>query len=244
MMISAESLSEVFVDVAETLVAPFDLVEFLNTLAGRIATVSDADAAGILLADRDGRLRFMASSTERAMLLELFQLQHREGPCLDCYHSGASVIADELERERSRWPQFAPRALEAGFRSVHALPMRLQTQTLGALNVFTNEHNALSDTDHRIIQALADVATIGILQERAIDRAETLNEQLQHALNSRIVIEQAKGAIAHAHGVRVEAAFAMLREYARRQQLKLSDVARTVIADPAVITILLKRTDS
>lgn len=234
-MISADSLSEIFVEVADTLVTDFDLQEFLHNLAGRTATVSGVDAAGLLLADQHERLRFMAASSEPAKLLELFQLQNREGPCLDSFRTREAVVVADLEEAQSRWPLFARRALDSGFHSVHAIPMRLNDQAIGALNLFGESNVPLSESDTRIVQALADVATIAILQERAITRAETLNEQLQSALNSRIVIEQAKGAIAQSQGVGVDAAFGLLRGYARAHGRRLGDVARMVVTDPARI---------
>lgn len=234
-MISTEELSEIFVEVADTLVADFDLLEFLHKLAAHTAVVSGVDAAGLLLADQNDRLRFMASSSERSRLLELFQLQNREGPCLDCYHSGAAVAVPDIDRVRDRWPLFAERALSEGFRSVHAIPMRLQDDTIGALNLFGDSGWVLGDADTRVIQAMADVATIAILQERAIAHAETLNEQLQGALNSRIAIEQAKGAIAHARGVDVDTAFELMRTYARSRQERLVDVANRAVTTPEQI---------
>lgn len=238
-MISADELSEVFVEVADTLVADFDLVDFLHNLAARTASVSGVDAAGLLLADQHDRLRFMASSSQRVKLLELFQLQNREGPCLDCYRTGSAVINSDLAVASELWPLFAPRALEAGFHSVHAIPMRLQKHTIGALNLFSEDNVALSAADTRVVQALADVATIGILQERTIVRAEALNEQLQGALNSRIVIEQAKGAVAQARSVDVDEAFELLRSYARSNRLRLGEVSRALVADPDRIDELL-----
>lgn len=234
-MISTEELSEVFVEVADTLVADFDLLEFLHNLAGHTVAVSGVDAAGLLLADQNDRLRFMASSSERAKLLELFQLQNHEGPCLDCFRTGEPVVVSDVAEARSRWPLFAERAVAEGFRSVHALPMRLQDQTIGALNLFGESDTMLGEADTRVIQAMANVATIAIMQERAIARAETLNEQLQSALNSRIVIEQAKGAVAQSRGVDVDTAFELMRAYARRRQQRLADVAHRAVTEPAQI---------
>jgi GAF domain-containing protein len=220
----------VFVEVADTLVADFDLIEFLHNLADHTAAVSDAASVGLMLADEDGRLHYMAASTESARHLELFQLQHAEGPCLDCYRSGQPVTIADLTAEDTRWPAFTPRARQAGVRSVHAFPMRLRDRVIGALNVFDEDSMSLRPDDVRVVQALADVATIAIIQERAISRAETLTEQLQWALNSRIVIEQAKGMVAQRQGVDVDTAFERLREHARRGQVRLADLARAVVA--------------
>jgi GAF domain-containing protein len=234
-MISAQRLSRVFVEVADTLVDDFDLIEFLHKLAEHTAAVSDAASVGLVLADEDGHLHYMAASTESAKHLELFQLQNSEGPCLDCYRSGEPVTIADLSRSDARWPAFAQRASEAGVRSVHAFPMRLRDRVIGALNVFDEDPMPFRAEDIKVVQALADIATIAIIQERAISRAETLTEQLQGALNSRIVIEQAKGMIAHRHGVDVDTAFERLRAHARRSQLRLADLAREIVGGSADI---------
>ena len=229
-MISAQRLSSVFVEVADTLVADFDLIDFLHNLAAHTAAVSDAASVGLMLADEDGSLQYMAASTESARHLELFQLQHDEGPCLECYRTGRPVAIADLREHETRWPAFTQRAFEAGVGSVHAFPMRLRDRVIGALNVFDENPLPLRREDARIVQALADVATIAIIQERAISRAETVTEQLQGALNSRIVIEQAKGMIAQRNGLDVDTAFERLRAHARRRQERLADVARAVVA--------------
>jgi GAF domain-containing protein len=232
--VSAERLAKIFVEVADTLVDEFDLIEFLHMLAERTADLVAASAVGLLLADQRGRLEFLAASDENTKLLELFQVQNREGPCLDAFRTATPVINADLAEAGARWPRFAPRATAAGFRSVHAFPLRLRNDVIGALNVFGGQPGStLDDVDVPIVQALADVAAIGLLQERAIRRGEILTEQLQGALNSRIVIEQAKGAIAQAHGVSVDEAFTLMRDYARRTNRRLSDVAHTIVTDPA-----------
>ncbi|WP_345514292.1 GAF and ANTAR domain-containing protein, partial [Phytohabitans houttuyneae] len=164
-------------------------------------------------------------------LLELYQLQNQEGPCLDAYRTAAPVINTDLRGAGPRWPRFAPHATAAGYRSVHAFPLRLRNEVIGALGVFGNDVGDFDDTDAQIVQALTDVAAIGLLQQRAISRGEILTEQLQGALNSRIVIEQAKGAIAQAHNVDVDVAFNLIRAYARRNNRRLNDVANLIISD-------------
>jgi GAF domain-containing protein len=234
--ISAQRLAKVFVEVADTLVDEFDLLDFLHMLTDRTANLVGASTVGLLLADQRGRLQFMAASDENTKLLELFQVQNHEGPCLDAYHTARPVINADLRQAAARWPRFAPRATAAGFRAVHAFPLSLRKEVIGALNVFGTEvGGGFDDDDVGIIQALADVAAIGLLQERAISRGEVLTEQLQGALNSRIVIEQAKGAIAQARGISVDEAFTIIRGYARRHNQRLSDVAHTIVTDPAVL---------
>jgi GAF domain-containing protein len=240
--VSADRLSKIFVEVADTLVDDFDLLDFLHMLTDRTASLIGASAVGLLLADQRGELRFMAASEEKARLLEIFQVQVNEGPCFDAYRSAAPVINADLRTEGARWPAFTAHALAAGFRSVHAFPMRVRREVVGALNVFGSTVGGNFDEgDVQIVQALTDVAAIALLQERAVRRGEILTEQLQGALNSRIVIEQAKGAIAQANGISIDAAFSVLRGYARRDNRKLTDVAHEVLSDPARLSDLTKR---
>jgi GAF domain-containing protein len=231
--ISPERLAEVFVEVADTLVDDFDLIEFLRAVTSHTAELADVAAAGLLLADHRGHLQFMAASSEEARLLELFQVQTEEGPCQDAFHTGSSTESADLVSAQDRWPVFAPRAVSAGYRSVHALPLRLRSKVIGALNLFGANVGSLDPDDVQIVQALADVATIAILQERMIHRGEVLTEQLQSALNSRIAIEQAKGVVAQLHGVDVDEAFVIIRTYARSNRLRLVDVATALVSDPS-----------
>ncbi|MCL8251138.1 GAF and ANTAR domain-containing protein [Aeromicrobium fastidiosum] len=234
-MISSQKLASVFVEMADTLVDDFDLVDFLHNLTGHATEIADAMAAGILLADHRGLLRFMAASSDQSQIVELFQIQNSEGPCLDCYRTGTPVINTDLRAAGDRWPVFAPRASRAGFGSVHALPMRLRDQVIGTLNIFGAEGARLDASDVAVVQALADVATIAILQERSVRRAETLTEQLHGALNSRVAIEQAKGALSKMLGVGTDQAFTLMRSHARSHRLRLEDVAQTVLDDPRSI---------
>jgi transcriptional regulator with GAF, ATPase, and Fis domain len=230
-MISIEQLSDVFVEVADTLVADFDLIDFLQQLTDRAADISGAGAVGLLLSDHRDVLRFMASSNESGKVLELFELQHSEGPCLDCYRTQQPVINADLRHAEDRWPHFAALATSLGFESVHAFPMRLRDTTIGALNIFGSGDHRFEPGDVRIVQALTDVATIAILQERNISRAEALTEQLQGALNSRIIIEQAKGALAQREGVTLESAFELIRTRARATQQRIVDVAAGLLQE-------------
>jgi GAF domain-containing protein len=232
--VSAERLARIFVEVADTLVDEFDLIDFLHMLADRTADLVNASAVGLLLADQRGRLEFLAASDENTKLLELFQVQNREGPCFDAFRTATPVINADLAAAGARWPRFAPRATEAGFHSVHAFPLRLRNEVIGALNVFGDQPGkTLDQSDVPIVQALADVAAIGLLQERAIRRSEILTEQLQGALNSRIVIEQAKGVVAQARGVSIDDAFTLIRNYARRGNRRIVELAHAIVADPA-----------
>ncbi len=230
--VSAEQLAAIFVEVADTLVDEFDLIEFLQMLTDRTADLVGAAAVGLVLADQTRHLAFMAGSDENAKLLELFQLQTREGPCLEAFQTGAPVINVSLGEASTRWPRFAPYATQAGFQSVHAFPLRLRSNSIGALNVFGDTKGGdFAEPDVPIVQALADLAAISLLQQRAIRRGEILSEQLQGALNSRIVIEQAKGAVAQAHHLSVDEAFALIRSYARGNNIKLTNLAQAIVSD-------------
>jgi GAF domain-containing protein len=222
-------LARTLVELADTLVDDFDVVELLTRLADRCVEMLEVGAAGLMLAGPDGELRVMASSSEAMRVLELFELQAEEGPCLDCYRSGKPVMGHDLAVAAGRWPRFSAEARAAGFRSVQALPMRLRGTVIGALNLFHVEAGEMRTSDVESAQALADVATIAILQHRASLEAQELNQQLQHALNSRIVIEQAKGMVAERAGLHVQLAFSALRTYARDHNLRLVAVAEAVI---------------
>jgi len=224
-----EWLADTVVALADTLITEFDIVEFLSTLVERIAELFEPAEVGLVLVDPQGHLRVMAASTERMRLMDLFETQTNEGPCLDCYRTGEAIGNVDLDDSLGRWPVFAPMARDAGFRVVHALPMRLRDQVIGAANIFHAAPVTASDRDFNLAQALADVATIGLLQERAVRRGDQLAEQLQTALNSRVVIEQAKGAVAERAGVDMDTAFGWLRRYARRENLLLARVALAIV---------------
>ncbi|MEV8436758.1 GAF and ANTAR domain-containing protein [Actinosynnema sp. NPDC051121] len=223
-----DRLLEAFVELADTLTEDFDVTDFLHVLVERCVELVGVDAVGLLLADQDGGLRLIATSDERVRLLELFQLQNDEGPCLEAFATGARVGHPDLRTAGARWPRFAPAAARSGYVAVDAVPMRLRDDVIGALNLFRTRAGELSDTAARTARALVDVATIGLLQERSIRRQEVLTEQLRTALDSRVVIEQAKGFLAQRFGVDVDAAFGVLRRYARSHNLKLSAVATAV----------------
>ena len=224
-----QELANTFVMIADSLVEDDDIVDLLDRLAAACVRLLDVAAAGLLLNDQQGHLAVVASSSEETRLLEIFQLQNDQGPCLDCVRTGAPVVSGDLDADRGRWPLFASFALEAGFRSVAALPMRLREQTIGGLNLFGEGAGPVSPEDQRLAQALADVATIGILQQRSAQRTTMLAEHLQRALNSRVVIEQAKGVLAERNGMSMEAAFDALRLYSRDHNIKLTDLAVTVV---------------
>ena len=226
---NAELLSATFVDLADTLVDDFDIIDFLHVLTDRSVELLSASAAGVLLSDPRGELRAVAASSAAGRLIGLFEIQNEQGPCLDCVRTGQAVTTASLAEQEQRWPQFAAAAAAAGFGSVQALPMRLRDEVIGALNLFWAGDASFDEGEHRIGQALADVATIGVLQERSVRRSEVAAEQLQGALNSRVIIEQAKGKLAERFGVDMDQAFRMLREYSRNSSQRLTDVARRFV---------------
>jgi GAF domain-containing protein len=223
------TLARTFVELADTLVADFDVTDLLTLVAERCVDVLDVDAAGLMLADADGHLRVAASSSEAMRVLELFELETEEGPCVDAFHTGVPAVNFDLERVKGRWPKFSPRALEAGFHAADALPLRLRGTVIGALNLFRRTTGEMTAADVEVAQALADVATIAIIHHRAALEAGVLNRQLQHALDSRVVIEQAKGMIAERLQVTMDEAFATMRHHARSHNRRLADLARTVV---------------
>jgi GAF domain-containing protein len=238
-------VTRTFVALADTLVDDYDVADLLHTLVRRCVELLDVAAAGLMLVDERGSLQVLASSTEQARLLELFQLGIDEGPCVDCFGGGAAVLVADVAEQAARWPRFAAEAARQGFASVHALPMRLRKQTIGALNLFGARPGELGEDDVSLAQGLADTATIGILQERAIRHGETMSEQLQTALNSRVTIEQAKGVLAVTGRLTMDDAFTALRGYARGNNLLLSDVARALAEralDPTVVLARRTRT--
>ena len=221
-------LARTLVELADSLVEDFDVVELLTLLADRCVDIIDVAAAGLMLVSADGHLRVLASSSEEMRVLEVLEAQSDQGPCVECFRSGQPVASPLLDAAMERWPAFAPKAVEAGFRSAYALPMRLRGQTIGALNMFRTDTVAMRESDVAAAQALSDVATIAILSHRAALDAQTLNEQLSHALNTRIVIEQAKGVVAERAGIDMEEAFVRLRQHARNHSIRLTDVAHAV----------------
>jgi GAF domain-containing protein len=223
-------LLEAFATLADTLVADYDVVEMLQVLVDTCRDVLDVTAVGLLLADPDGgTLDLLASTSEETRIVETIQIGAEAGPCVDCFHTGRPTLVPDIEATGDRWPEFRAAAAEQGFLGVFAIPMRLRDQTIGALNLFRSGGGDLDPGDLRAAQALADVATIGILHERSFRANDVLRDQLQGALNSRVAIEQAKGVLAHRHEVDMDEAFRMLRGYARSNRLPLAAAARGVV---------------
>lgn len=240
-MATQQRLVEVFVELADTLVDNYDVIDFLHTLTEVTVELLDAQAAGLMLADQRGSVHVVASSSEESRILELFELQHEQGPCIDSYRHGhqvINVVAAEAER---RWPGFGDAVETSNFTSVHALPMRLRSEIVGAMNIFLTRPGLLSEEDVALGQGLADIATIGLLQERAVKQKDAVVEQLEGALKSRILIEHAKGMFAERYDVDVSTAFTTMRAHARNSGQPLRAVATQVIDGTFDSTLLVKR---
>jgi GAF domain-containing protein len=227
--VDTEQLARTFVNLADTLVDDFDVLDVLTVLTQQCVELLGAAAAGLLLVDEQGHLRVTVASSERARLMDLFQLQNDEGPCLECFHTGRPVAAD-AETARSSWPRFAEAAEAEGFVNVLALPLRLRRDVVGALNLFGDSNSLpISEREIPVAQALADAATIAILHDRLLRSRELLAQQLQLALNSRVVIEQAKGVLTAQLSVGPDEAFAVLRTRARSTRRRLAEVAEEIV---------------
>lgn len=221
-------ISAAFVAVADTLTTDFDIVDLLHTLIVQCTEILDTDAGGLMLVDSHGHLQLMTSTSEAADLVEIMQLSADSGPCIQCFATGKSVSVDDINLTGETWPEFQKAALQNGFVSVHAIPMKLRGQVIGTMNLFSARPGALTERDAAVAQALADVATIGILQDRMLRESTIVAEQLHRALDSRILVEQAKGMIAHTVGIKIDDAFELLRTYARSNNLTIRAVAEGV----------------
>jgi transcriptional regulator with GAF, ATPase, and Fis domain len=227
---------EAFVMLADTLVDDYDVIEFLNVLSERCVALVDADEAGIMIADSRGQLQVVASSSERTRLLELFEIQNQDGPSLDAFKTANPIITGDLGATDVRWPAFASQALSVGFHSVHCEPLRLRSESVGALSLLRSSPGSMREADQTLVRALAQVATIGLLQQRVVSASRATSANLQAALTSRVHIEQAKGVIAERHEVDIDTAFQMLRSHARSHQRQLSELAAAVVKNEVDIS--------
>lgn len=223
-----QRIADAFVAVADTLVADFDMIDLLHTLVNQCVGLLDVDAGGLVLADDDGDLQLVASSSEQAHLVEIIQLSAGAGPCVDAFQTGQSITVANIAVEGDRWPVFQAAAFTQGFQAIFATPMRLRGQVIGALNLFSKDIGGPTVQDALIAQALADIATISILQERTVQDTQIVNEQLQRALQSRVLIEQAKGVLSAVGSLDMDQSFTAMRDYARKNRLPLRDVALQV----------------
>ncbi|MCX4665508.1 GAF and ANTAR domain-containing protein [Streptomyces sp. NBC_01381] len=230
-MAREQRLAEVFVEIADSLTDDFDVLDLLQRLSTRCVELLDVSAGGILLADAYGELQVIAASDEHTRLLELFACQQDQGPCVECCRTGTARtnIALDGPEAAASWPHFTQRARETGYLTTHAIPLRLRDRVVGALNLFQTTPHALGDDDIALAQALADVATITILQQRSLEQSHVENGQLQTALTSRIMVEQAKGLLAERWNTTVDDAFDAFRRYARAHHERLSDLARQIV---------------
>jgi hypothetical protein len=216
------------VQLADTMVDDYDQFDLLNDMAAACVRILDTDTAGLSLAHK-GELGYVTGSDEQMRVIELFQAAHQEGPCVDAFRSGQPVHAPDISAHVDRWPQWAPRALELGFRAADAIPLVLRHESIGALNLYSRRVRSLDERDVQAGMALADMATIGILHDRAHRQGQVVQSQLEVALQSRIIIEQAKGVISEREGIDPHEAFERLRQYARSGNLKLLETAQRIV---------------
>lgn len=233
-----EKINAAFVQVADTLMNSYDVVDLLSTLVHVCTDLLDVDAGGLLIADAAGALELIASTSEEAEFVEIMQLAAGLGPCVDCFESGKAVSVADIAESGDAWPQFQKAAAQRGFRSVHATPMRLRGEVIGTMNLLGTEAGTLSARDAALAQALADVAIIGILQERSLRDPRILAEQLHLALDTRVMVEQAKGVLAHTMSMSMDVAFNTLRQYSREHGMSLRSVAEGVVVRSITITEL------
>lgn len=224
-----QRINEAFVKVAGTLMEQYDVVDLLSALVEECTELLDIQAGGLLIANNLGELELIASTSEEVEFVEVMQLAAGAGPCVDCYETGAQVSVGDIEATRGRWPEFEKAALRKGFRAIHATPMRIHGNIIGSLNLLGTRPNVLSDRDAALAQALADVAVIGILQERSLRDVNFVNEQLQLALDTRILVEQAKGVLAQQETLTMDDAFTALRNYSRAHGMSLRVAAQNLI---------------
>lgn len=223
-----QRISAAFVAVADTLTTDFDVLDLLHTLVEQCTQILDTSAGGLMLMDGNGELQLMTSTSEAADFVEVMQLNASAGPCIECFRTGTAQSVPSIKDLGERWPDFQKAAIGGGFKSAHATPMRLRGQVIGTMNLFSTKRGALSERDAAVAQALTDVATIGILQERMVKEVNTMAEQLHKALDSRVLVEQAKGMIAHSLDMDMDAAFSAIRAYAHANKLTIRAVAEGV----------------
>jgi GAF domain-containing protein len=225
-----QRINEAFVRVADTLMDSYDVVDLLSSLVKECVDLLDVQAGGLLIVDRAGNLELIASTSEDAEFVEIMQVAAGAGPCVECFTTGLPISVSDLDDTGDRWPEFRKAAAEKGFRSVHATPMRLRGEVIGAMNLLSTSVGTLDERDEKLAQALADVAILGILQERSQRDPAFVAEQLHLALDSRVMVEQAKGVLAYSQNVNMDEAFNMLRAFARADGRTLRQVAEGVVA--------------
>lgn len=222
-------LNAAFVKLADTLIDDYDIVDLLHTLVEECTDIFDVQAGGLMLANSDGELQLVASTSEKADLVEIMQLNAGQGPCVECFKTGKPVAIADIANSGDSWPAFRTEALKQGFKSIYATPLRLRGQTIGTLNLLSISVGVLNERDALAAQALSDVATIGILQERLAKERGIVADQLQRALDSRVLIEQAKGVLSEFASINVDEAFNTMRAYARSHNMRLHDVADGIV---------------
>ena len=230
-------IRDTFVDLADTLASDYDVGEFLQVLVQRCQDVMDVTTCGVLVEDPQGTLRLAAATSREMHQLEQAEIHLEDGPCFEAYRRVEPIVSHDLREERQRWPQVVDQALGMGLLAAYGFPLRLRGDCIGALNLYRDQAGALGEEDVRLAQAFADVTTIGILQERKVTRGKQRSQQLQHALDARVVVEQAKGILAERHGVSLNQAFEGLRRHARNNHIKVRDVCQDILNGQTLPTL-------
>jgi GAF domain-containing protein len=213
---------------AADLVRPYDTVTMLENLSERVSEVLALTGSGVSL-ESDGRLAFITALDEQIARVEQVQERTQEGPCVDCFRGGNPVVVPDLEAEGARWAQYADAALQAGLRATAGVPMTLEGRSIGALNLYSSEPREWPDEDVAAAQVLADLATAFLVNASKLRQQEELAAQLAGALESRVLIEQAKGVVSASAHVSVDEAFRRMRSWARNHNLPLPSVAQDVV---------------
>jgi len=219
----------VFLELADTLVEDFDVIDFLHQMTVRCRELLEVSDAAVFLSHSESRLHSPAPCTSGPLLQRVLEAACGQGPAVDAHRTARPVTVRDPADAAARWPQFAPRLRQAGYVRATALPMRLREENLGSLLLLHTGDLPLTAEDLGLAQAFADAAAIGLVHARTISRQHAVNEQLHTALQSRIVIEQAKGILAARCGVTLNQAFEAIRRYARHHRILLRNVARDVI---------------
>lgn len=221
---------DTLVELADILVTPFEPDDLLYRLVDSCLEVLDAQAAGVLLRDQSGELRAVTATSRDVKELEVFEVALSEGPSYEAFRSGEQVAVDDLANHGHEWPNITSAAQRQGFAACYGFPLRWHDDTVGALNVFLTAAQApMSMSDQRAGRGLADIATIALLQGQRSSEADARTEQLQQALDNRVLIEQAKGLLGERHGLGAREAFERLRRYCRGHNLSLHQAAQEIL---------------
>ncbi len=227
-MINQRALLEAYESFGRALLRPYEIGDVLYRLTDQVVEVLDIDGSGVCLAPNGGGLQLLSATDHHVAAIEDTQLTAGTGPILSAYETGEQVRVDDLV-DANDWPEFTRFAVDRGMRAVASLPMPVDERRIGALDLFRAEAHVWTDEEMQAAQGLANMASAYVLNHQALSESRTLAGQLQTALDSRIIVEQAKGLLAGRHGLTPNDAFGRLRQYARARGDRLHDVCRHVV---------------